>query len=229
VKLGAAAEILWALADFFYPPSCLICENACDGEKAVCSSCHAMISDAALAFDPPRRSMNTIDDIVVLLPYDLNCRKLVHAFKYHGLPSVATMAGNLMARKALLRLASFSDAPLVPVPLHPEKLRQRGYNQCLRIAEGFSSFSGHVIREDLIERVVYTGTQTALDAAERKQNVRGAFRFIGETSLAGKPVILLDDVMTTGSTLEECAGTLKKAGAGNIAACVIATPGIRDD
>ncbi|MHB9030960.1 MAG: ComF family protein, partial [Candidatus Latescibacterota bacterium] len=221
---GAVAEIFHALADFLYPPTCLLCGSACEGEKVICSGCFAALSETSLSFEPPRRTLDAASDIFVLLPYDRTCRTLVHAFKYHGLPSMATLAGDLMARKMLPLLAGYSRAPLVPVPLHPDKFRERGYNQCRRLADGFAAFSGHSIREDLLERTVYTGTQTALDAESRKSNVRGVFRYIGVTSLRGEPVILLDDVMTTGSTLSECARILKEAGAGNIAVCVVATP-----
>jgi ComF family protein len=226
---GALAEVFHALADFLYPPVCLLCGKACEGEKAICSGCLAAAAEKSRAFEPSPRTLDAVSDVFVLLPYDRTCRTLVHAFKYHGLPSVAALAGDLMARKMLPRLTGYPHAPLVPVPLHPDKLRERGYNQCRRLADGFAAFSGHTIREDLLERVIYTGTQTALDAESRKSNVRGVFRYIGDTALRGEPVILLDDVMTTGSTLAECARVLREAGAGKIAVCVVATPGVKDD
>jgi ComF family protein len=225
----AVVEIFHALADFFYPPVCLLCGKPGEGEKAICPGCLAAVAETSLSYEPPPRTLDAVSDILVLLPYDLTCRMIVHAFKYHGMPSLATLAGDFMARKMLPLLSDYSHAPLVPVPLHPAKLRERGYNQCRRLAEGFAAFSGHVIREDLLERTVYTGTQTALDAESRQSNVRGVFRYIGETALMGEPVILLDDVMTTGSTLAECARVLKAAGAGNIAVCVVATPDMGDD
>ncbi len=221
-------EVLHAMTDFFYPPSCLLCGYS-RGDDIICPDCLAALTELAAEYEPQRRPPENADAVLILLPYNRACRTLVHAFKYHGLPSAANLAGNFMARKMLPLLSSFSDAPLTPVPLHPSKLRERGYNQCRRIAEGFAAFSGHAIREDLLERAVYTGTQTALDAEKRKENVKGVFRYIGETSLQGSPIILIDDVMTTGSTLSECAKTLKNAGAGKIAVCVVATPNVGDD
>lgn len=226
---GLLLETGRALMDFLYPPSCLLCGFAHPGECPVCPDCFAAVTDAALRYEPPRRSLDGVSILSVLLPYDHSCRTLVHAFKYHNLPSVANMTGNLLARKSLPLLGSFSGASLVPVPLHPDKLRSRGYNQCRRLADGFSEYSGHPIREDLLTRTVFTGTQTALGAGERRENVRGAFRYTGATSLRGEPVILLDDVMTTGSTLSECVRTLRDGGAGEIAVCVVASPDVGDD
>ncbi len=218
-----------AIADFLYPPSCLLCGNAAGENDCVCPECFAALAETARLHEPPPKMPEHISRLFVLLPYDRNCRTLVHGFKYHGIPSLAVMAGRLMAKKALSSLAEFSNAPLAPVPLHPEKLRKRGYNQCRFLAEGFSSFSGHAIREDLLERTADAGTQTALDVESRKRNVRGAFQYAGETSLKGSPIILIDDVTTTGATLSECARALKDGGAGDIAGCVAAVPGLIDD
>jgi len=226
---SAVLEVLRSLADFLFPPTCLLCGGDCPGERKLCGDCERELTETALRYEPPQRTIEHIDLISVLLPYDSSCRTLVHAFKYHGMPSAAYFAGKLLARKTLARLAAYADAPLVPVPLHPAKFRERGYNQCLSIAEGFSSFAGNAIREDLIARTVNTGTQTALDREERMRNVKGAFVYTGETSLAGRPVILIDDVMTTGSTLSECARALRDGGAGSVAVCVVATPGMGED
>ncbi len=221
---AAVREALRSIADFFFPPVCLLCEGDCRGEESLCGDCASLLTEQALRYDPPPRSLEHVRDICVLLPYDEACRKMVHAFKYHGLPSIAERAGTLMGHKSLSRLPGYRGALLVPVPLHPVKRRERGYNQCEHIARGFAAFSGQAVRSDLLARTVYTGTQTALSPEERKNNVRGVFAYIGETALTGKRIILLDDVMTTGSTLSECARVLAEAGADGIAVCVVATP-----
>lgn len=226
---SAVLEALRSLADFLFPPACLVCGCDCPGERKLCGDCERELTETALLYEPPRRTLEHINLTSVLLPYDSSCRELVHAFKYRGMQSVASFFGKLMARKTLPRLGAFSGAPLIPVPLHPTKLRERGYNQCRSIADGFASFAGNPIREDLIARTVNTGTQTALDHEERARNVRDAFTYTGEMSLSGRPVILIDDVMTTGSTLSECARVLKEGGAGEIAVCVVATPDVGED
>lgn len=222
-------EFLRAIGDFLYPPVCLLCGGRYTGNIPLCISCMADMTTAASGHTSLEKHLDDGSRVLVLLPYDRNCRAIVHAFKYHGLPSLADFAGNLMARTMLPALGGFSRAVLVPVPLHPEKLRARGYNQSSRIAGGFAAVSGQTIREDLIGRAIFTGTQTALSAGERHENVRGAFHFTGEKPLAGEPVILIDDVMTTGATLSECARTLRDGGAGEIVVCVVATPDHGDD
>lgn len=176
---SAVMEALRSLADFLFPSGCLLCGAGCPGERKLCGDCEREMTEAALLYEPPRRSIEHVELISVLLPYDSSCRTLVHAFKYHGMSSVAYTAGRLMARKTLALLGTFTGAPLVPVPLHPVKLRERGYNQCRSIAEGFSSFAGNPVREDLVERTVYTATQTALGHEERARNVRGGVRLHG--------------------------------------------------
>lgn len=226
---AAVREIFRSMADFLFPPVCLLCDGECPGEEHLCDDCTSILAERALRYEPPTRSLENVRNICILLPYDKACRTIVHAFKYHGMPTVAKKTGVLMSRKALSLLPGYRDALLVPVPLHPEKLRERGYNQCAHIALGFAAFSGQTIREDLLARTVYTGTQTALSQKERKNNVRGVFVYIGKTALTGKRIILLDDVMTTGSTISECARVLTEAGAEEIAVCVVATPDVGAD
>lgn len=222
--VATVREVLLSLADFLFPPVCLLCEGECRSEEKVCERCASVLAEEALRYEPPPRSLEHVRNICVLLPYDEACRKIVHAFKYHNLPSLAEHTGGLLSRKMLARIPEYREALLVPVPLHPDKLRERGYNQCELIARGFAAFSGQSIRSDLLARTVYTGTQTALSQEDRKNNVRGVFAYTGKTALTGKSVILLDDVMTTGSTLSECARVLAETGAERIAVCVVATP-----
>ncbi|MDP2982296.1 MAG: ComF family protein [Candidatus Latescibacter sp.] len=224
----ALLEMVQALADFLFPPACILCGAGLSGHEKLCRDCHDSVYACALEYSPPARIIEQAVEIAVLLPYHETCRTLVHAFKYHGMPSVAYLMGNLMARKSWARFSKYPSALLVPVPLHPLKLKERGYNQSLKIAEGFASFTGHEIGETLLSRRVYTGTQTALGQEERRRNVQGAFAFSGETALRDRPVILIDDVLTTGSTLAECTRTLKDGGAGDIAICVVATPDVGD-
>jgi competence protein ComFC len=221
-------EMAHALADFLFPPVCILCGAELSGDDKLCKDCQETIYSNALDYSPSARTFEHAAETAVLLPYHETCRTLVHSFKYHGMPSVAFLMGAMMARKSWARFSKFPSALLVPVPLHPQKLKERGYNQSLKLAEGFAAFTGLEISENLLSRLVYTGTQTALGQEERRQNVQGAFVYSGETALNGRPVILIDDVMTTGSTLAECARALKDGGAGDIAISVVATPDMGD-
>ena len=220
----AIIEIFRSLADFLFPPVCIICGGECPGDRKLCTPCEERLTARAFSYEPPSRTIESIDRTFVLLPYDDDCRALVHAFKYHGIPTAARIAGRMMALKATGVMGEFRDAALVPVPLHPDRLRERGYNQSAMLAEGFTSFSGNLICGDIVARTVRTPTQTALSAEERMRNVHGAFVYSGDVSLKGMPVIIVDDVMTTGSTISECARALVSGGSGPVAACVVATP-----
>lgn len=129
-----------------------------------------------------------------------------------------------MAMNALERGYITQETVIVPVPLHPAKMASRGYNQSERLAGGFAAFTGLTVTDGLIERTRNTGTQTALTADERIRNVLGAFRFTGGHSMGGRPVILIDDVLTTGSTVSACADALSSGGAGPVIVCVVAAP-----
>lgn len=146
---------------------------------------------------------------------------LVHAFKYGGRRSAARAAGDWMA-------TAFSGFPelarpdlLVPMPLHPSRRRRRGYNQALLIAEALGERLDLPVREALM-RVRDTPTQWSLGRADREKNVAGAFQALRASELAGKSVLLVDDVCTSGASLEACAKTLLAAGAARAGAYVFA-------
>jgi ComF family protein len=109
----------------------------------------------------------------------------------------------------------------VPVPLHPTRQRERGFNQASLIAELLSAQTSIPARP-LLERTRYTTTQTALDRSERMENLHNAFRLRKNGDVRGLRVLLVDDVLTTGSTLNECARVLKRAGAFSVHAATAA-------
>jgi ComF family protein len=110
---------------------------------------------------------------------------------------------------------------IVPVPLHPAKRRERGFNQAELLAESLTDRVSAPLRP-VLERTRYTTTQTAFDRSERMENLRGAFRLRKNSDVRHLRVLLIDDVLTTGSTLSECARVLKKAGATSVCAATAA-------
>jgi ComF family protein len=141
-------------------------------------------------------------------------RALVHALKYrhglHVLEDIATLVAAHAEMAAFLR-----GSVLVPVPLHPRKLRERGYNQSLLLAETMARAAGGegTRVQELLRRVVDTQTQTNLDREERRANLKNAFALApGAAITESQSYILIDDVFTTGSTLNACAGVLRLAG-----------------
>lgn len=143
-------------------------------------------------------------------------RSLLHEFKYRG---GFYVLGDLtrMVRGTPHFADYFADAVLVPVPLHRVKLRERGYNQSLRLAQLLAGATAARGVEDLLVRTRFTPSQTRLDRKSRHQNVKNAFAMAADAHvIADQTYILVDDVFTTGSTLNACASVLRRAGAQQI-------------
>ena len=151
---------------------------------------------------------------------------LVHAFKFRGLPSAARAAGATMAREMERRPVLSGFDALVPVPLHPERERRRGYNQAELLAREIGAATGLPILT-LLERRRWGAPSWRLGRLGRKTTLSGAF-VLGagcEKSTDGRRLLLIDDVCATGTTLEECARALRGAAARDVAAWVFARAG----
>ncbi len=147
---------------------------------------------------------------------------LVHALKYQGADYVAPYMGKLMARRFSL-LGELSAANLViPVALFKKRERKRGYNQSELLARTFATQTGLPLDSTSLVRVHDTGSQTKLGRAERLTNMLGAFVVKNPAAVKGKIILLIDDVATTGSTLEACAQALRAAGAKRVLAYTFA-------
>ncbi|GAB4375543.1 MAG: hypothetical protein Kow0042_21070 [Calditrichia bacterium] len=113
---------------------------------------------------------------------------------------------------------------IIPVPLHPVREKERGYNQSYHIARGLFSQSGLPIHQNLLRRIRHTRSQTELNREERRNNVDQAFQVVHDPEIKGKTIALIDDVVTTGATLNECARVLKLAGARRVLGFTLSTP-----
>jgi ComF family protein len=144
--------------------------------------------------------------------HDGPLRQAIHQFKYQDLRSLAAPLGKVMSQGwASLTPSDLSIDAIVPVPLHPTRQRQRGYNQAALLAIEVGAHLQLPVIQDVLVRTKATAPQVDLRAQERRANVQDAFRCTGN-SLSGKRVMLLDDVCTTGSTLESACATLREAG-----------------
>lgn len=162
--------------------------------------------------------------------YDNGLKHLIHAFKYRNIPQLAQPLGELLAwgfRKY------FSDQGIdlvVPVPLHPRRMRSRGFNQAYLLAREISPGSQELeqnrdlpmIGPKTMVRIRATRPQTGLGRELRRKNIRNAFRVRRTEAVKGKSILLVDDVYTTGVTVNECARMLKKAGADRVAVLTLA-------
>lgn len=157
------------------------------------------------------------DHILAAFIYSFPIDRLLHGFKYAGNLSLATLFAEPLARQAA---ALPRPDLLLPMPLHPARLRERGFNQTLEIAKPIARWLEIPIAADICTRLRDTPTQAGLKWKQRQRNVRGAFA--SEAVLSGKKIVVLDDVMTTGATLNEISRTLKSQGAVEVSAWVVA-------
>lgn len=137
--------------------------------------------------------------------------RAVYDMKYHHRPDVGVALGRLMATE--LQPSGFFDGIdlLVPVPLAPRRLRERGYNQSCQLALGVSRVTGLPVSEDVVCRTTFTSSQTQLSRQNRQENVEGVFLLRQAERLKGRHVLLIDDVITTGATVTACARELLRA------------------
>lgn len=187
--------------------ACVLCGLPLEGKATMCGQC---------AQDPP-----PVERTYALCHYAEPVDKLLLALKFHQRLAVATVFGELLAQRLLANDADIPDA-LIPVPLHAARLQERGYNQALEIAKPLSkNLDVPVLRQTCI-RIIATSAQSDLSRYERRANIQGAFAVIDELP---RHVAIVDDVMTTGSTVFEMAVALKEHGAERVDvwACARAT------
>jgi len=191
-------------------PLCFLCGTpfAGAGTDHVCGSC----STSSPRYDAARAA----------LAYEGASRDLIHAFKYRN----KTHLRRPLALLTLERLAEFiqSRRPdlIMPVPLHRKKLSSRGFNQALLLGEIFSHRLNVPLDRWNLRRIRWTVPQVNLAAGDRRANVKGAFAIHDPAQVNGRRVLLVDDVLTTGSTVEECGRVLKTAGAGDVTVVTVA-------
>ncbi len=137
---------------------------------------------------------------------------LIHQLKYKGNSQIGFYMGKLMGTSILNSTRYKNIDALIPLPLYPDKERKRGYNQAAVICEGMSSVMNVPVMKDIVVRQHYTDTQTKKHRTERWQNVEGSFLVRHPLLLQNKHVLLVDDVVTTGATLEACGMVIKNTG-----------------
>ncbi|MFT3751494.1 MAG: ComF family protein [Paludibacter sp.] len=135
-------------------------------------------------------------------------QKLLHSLKYKGNKEIGEILGKYAAAELSESLDFSTIDVIIPVPLHPKKFKKRGYNQSEWIAKGLSSIFGKPYDTTTLYRLRETTTQTKKSVFERYENTDGIFGLLNKNTLSGKHILLVDDVLTTGSTLEACAKVL---------------------
>ena len=209
---------LYSILNLFYPRVCAACgEPLLKDENTVCLKCRYTLprtgyehhSDNPVAQSFYGRVRLHAVTSCYFFAKSGKVQHLIHQLKYKGNKEAGIFLGQQIGE-------SIKNEPLfqgidyiIPVPLHPKREKQRGYNQSLMIALGIHETTGITVADKYLVRTVYTATQTHKTAEERFKNVQNIFKVRFADELKGKHVLLVDDVLTTGATLEACAQTLE--------------------
>lgn len=215
--IGISSELWKGWMDLLYPNICAGCSAMLpDRNIPICLSClhqlpytqfHLHENNPAEKVFWGRIPVQAAASYLYFTKHSL-VQQLLHQLKYGNNTAVGQFLGEKMGQ-------DFSQSPrfqqveaLVPLPLFASRERKRGYNQATVIANGFSAATGIPVYENIIRRNSATSTQTHKSRIDRWRNIEGRFELMDHRSLAGKSILLLDDVLTTGATLEACGQTL---------------------
>jgi len=227
-------SLWWDVLDFIYPQRCPVCQTALSsGRELMCQNCMFKFREKKRLLGPYcpscKRQLPSLSDgceceesdqaleaVFSLGVYDEETEALIENFKYRRKRRLGAFLSELLS-EGLLDSAKLPGADfIVAVPLHKRKLRERGFNQSKIIASQLSEKLGIPVLPDSVIRKRNTRSQTGLSREERRKNVKDAFKLTGKVDLEGRRLLLVDDVLTTGATVSECARTLKSAGAERI-------------
>ncbi|MBN2616050.1 MAG: ComF family protein [Bacteroidales bacterium] len=207
------------LVGLLFPKLCLACSQPlARHEKVLCSHCLYHLPRTQFQVHKENPVKEIFDGRLILQSATAflffnkggNVQHLIHQLKYKGQKEVGLYLGELFGNE-LNESPLYQDADyLIPVPLHPVKERKRGYNQSRMIARGMETTMQASLADDILFRQVHSSTQTKKSRFERWENVKDIFALKNEARLEGKHVILIDDVITTGSTIEACGNLLQK-------------------
>jgi len=220
--------ILAFIKDFInilYPSICYACGNHLyEGEEHICITCRMSLP---YTFDEHNKYNQTYKVFKGRIPIrsassllyfkkKSKVQNLLHYLKYKGSEELGIVLGKFHG-DMLSQSELFSEIDMIiPVPLHPTKKKKRGYNQAQLLAKGYSEAMGVELNEKVLIRINDTSTQTKKSRYQRYENMSGVFQCLNVELISGKNILLIDDVITTGSTLEACAETLIKSGCSGV-------------
>ncbi len=211
---------LKALFRLVFPNQCSACKSRLlDNEQYLCNGCLTTMlmdthqSSKRVMVTKVLKNLPEIVDYNMLFYYNKenNFSSVIQRIKYNNKPKLGTMLGEVSATELAKWFEICNVDALVPIPLHAARERKRGFNQSMMIAQGISNKTHIPILNDAIVRTKNNKTQTHKNAAERSENVKGIFHVVHPEKVIGRRLMLIDDVMTTGSTINECAKTIKSA------------------
>lgn len=214
-----------------FPRLCYACGNhLLRNERLICTECFVLIPRTNYHLDENNPVAQLfwgrckIEKAAAFSFYNRGSRirNLIHNLKYKGIKEIGYELGKIYG--SILHTSGFTSGIdlIVPVPLHLSKERQRGFNQSEIISAGLSEATGLPVDAKVLERIIITGTQTRRSRYERWVNVEGIFNVTDTLKIAGKHILLVDDVITTGSTLESCVNEILKTGGTKVSVVALA-------
>jgi ComF family protein len=221
-----------ALRMFFFPPVCPACQTVMESSsQAICQACRSVLRSVKETDTIYRRAIQRlcgdglISGAISLYHFEKGgpVQALVHTLKYGHGADIGLLLGKELGRRLLGQKLPADIRGIIPVPLHRVKERERGYNQSAYLARGIAGVIGSPVLAHEVRRNRYTDSQTSLTRDQRRDNVAGAF-CVGRSecrTLKGGGVILVDDVITTGSTVRSCAAVLRGAGVEDLYVCSV--------
>ena len=210
-------NIITSLLDLIYRKKCYFCGKSKQSLK-MCSECYEELCFSDIRAN---RIINGVD-IFSCGFYEKNLQKLIRGLKYHKQRELAYYLAKFMY-EYFVQLGLDKDFQVIPVPLHKNRIKKRKYNHMELVAEEFCKLSGFTTNFELIKRVKDTKPQYKLSRQERMKNLADAFVVDKEKDL-GLPILILDDICTTGSTFEEMISALNKEGINNITCLAASSP-----
>lgn len=223
------------IIDFFLPRFCPGCNRKLlPYEKPVCEACMGtlLVTDEeklTSEFEKNFANSNFIDGYFAayIFEIDKTLQHIIHALKYKKQFKLGIFLGEIVGEK--VRTLNWQIDLIISVPIHHIKRAERGFNQSDFLAKGLSKSLQIPSTHSIVKRTRHTDSQTKLNMKERAKNVADAFKVRKSEKVAGKNILLVDDVCTTGATILECAKTLKYAGALNVYACTVGTTSFENE
>lgn len=231
----AAREILHSFQEFLAPRHCEACGDytarSAGKLEFLCDTCISSLKAPPTESELMQRLLQhfTQDDLsishffsLMAVPRSSDMLNLIYSLKYRGMARIGYELGQELGA-TMLHLHYLDFEAIVPIPIHSARARERGYNQAVEISAGIADIVKIPMYSDVITRTKYTRTQTQMNARERRENVSGVFGADKDkTSIYDKKILLVDDVLTTGSTLNSCATALLTIGARQVNVATLA-------
>jgi ComF family protein len=229
--LPLVKNVLSDFVSLFYPSCCVACNDSLvKGESSLCTRCLLELpqTNYHLMPDNPLRNRLAgripVEYVFAFLKFAKNgkTQHLLHSLKYKGNAEIGVSLGRVFGQKLIDSGQSWTFDGVVPVPLHPSRLRRRGYNQSTKFADGISEVMGMPVFDEIVIRKTRTETQTRKTKLKRWENVSDVFELVENSNIDGKHLLIIDDVITTGATIEACANSLLRAASVSISVASIA-------